>query len=110
MFVYGHPITREALCRRFRCRRCRSKLGKPYVDPSTGNVDDTRVFCYGDTPHEIHSDADIIAEDLAVWLDKQEAADLQAVIDAYPWLNAAKGLRLEGTASLYGEDDFDGFD
>jgi len=108
MLVNGRRIGWSALQSGFVCRKCRARIGRSYADPFTGELDHERMVCASAHEHDIQSQSDIMSKAQAEWLDARERATGEAVLDRYSWLAPKRAAAI--TPSLYGDDDFKGFD
>lgn len=104
--VKGRFVGRSDLERFYRCRKCRARIGRPYADPLTGELDHARMVCGGEAEHEIKGEGDVMHESLLAWLEAREDAAGEAVLAAYPWLRATPP---PPSSALYGDDEFKGF-
>lgn len=67
LIVHDQFMNWSDIERRYLCRRCRSRIGKPYADPLTGVLDFDRIVCHGIMEHEISEEGDLIAAGQVDW-------------------------------------------
>ena len=105
LIVNGRFMGWAALQQSCVCRKCRTRIGRSYADPITGELDHERMVCAGPHEHEIRSQADIMSRQTAEWLAERERAAGETVLASYPWLDKRPTLP---AGKLY--EDFEGYD
>lgn len=109
MEINGRWVPRNGIERDYRCAKCHARVGRPYADPITGQLDHTRIVCAGPDEHEIRGPADVVHEHVLEWIDEKEVLGADDVLADYYWLRPqAHGAA--DSSSLYGDDNFEGFE
>jgi len=100
MIIRGQWRTMQAVTDHYLCRRCHARIGAPWADPVTGELDHDRVVCQNE--HEIVDEGDVIAQ-MAVL-----AREVDALFNKIEVLHNY-GHEVEVNQNLYGKKDFKGF-
>jgi len=100
MIIRGqwHPI--QAVTDHYLCRRCHARIGKPWADPITGELDHDRMVCANE--HEIREEGDVISATAIL------AREVDAIFNRIEVLHNY-GYEAEVCEKLYGNKDFEGF-
>lgn len=91
----------DGVIERYVCRRCHARIGRPYADPETGELDHDRMVCAGDDEHEICQEGDIVSAASIEMREVQSQYEKIEVLGNY-------GYKVEPIAPLY--EEFEGFD
>lgn len=107
MEISGRWVPRDGIERDYRCRRCHARVGRPYADPVSGELNFERMVCAGPDEHEIRGTADVVHERVLERIEERELLDADEVLVTYYWLNRPAGT---SSPALFGDKDFEGFD
>jgi hypothetical protein len=94
-----HPI--QEVVDNYCCRRCGARIGKPWADPITGELDHERIVCSNE--HEIKEEGDLIHANALVFREVRGMFNKIEVLRNY-------GHSVPVSPSLFIPEEFEGFD
>jgi len=101
MIIRGRWMPMNGVIDHYVCRRCHARIGRPYADPVTGELDFNRIVCANE--HEITEEGDLVSG-LSVQIQ-----EVRGVFDKIEVLHNY-GHKEEVSKSLFGDKDFEGFE
>lgn len=93
-----HPI--QAVTDHYLCRMCHARIGRPFADPISGELDHNRIVCANE--HEIREEGDVVSA-MAI-----AAREIDALFNKIEVLHNY-GHEVEVSENLYGNKEFKGF-
>ena len=100
MVIRGQWRPIQAVVDHYVCRKCHARIGKPYADPVTGELDFNRMVCANE--HEITEEGDVIAASSVL------AREVQGIFERIE-VGRNYGYAPPVSKALYGDKDFEGF-
>lgn len=100
MIVRGKWHTIEWVKDNYVCRTCHARIGKPFADPVTGELDFDRIVCANE--HEIKQEGDLISNVSVAYMEIRSMINKLEVLNNYD-------VKTEVDQSLYVDSSWEGF-
>lgn len=100
MIIRGRWHTIDWIKDNYVCRKCGTRIGKPWADPVTGKLDFDRIVCANE--HEITQEGDVISANIVAMRDAQSNLNKIEVLRNY-------GIDVEVDPALYVDKNWEGF-